>query len=99
MILDEPVSSLDLSVQAQILALIADLRSMHELAIVLISHDIGVVRHACERLAVMREGSFIEFGRTKDILNSPSHPYTRALLDATSAPGRRGGRPNVDLME
>jgi peptide/nickel transport system ATP-binding protein len=99
LILDEPVSSLDLSVQAQILALIADLRSMHELAIVLISHDIGVVRHACERLAVMREGSFIEFGRTKDILNSPSHPYTRALLDATSAPGRRGGRPNVDLME
>ncbi len=99
LILDEPVSSLDVSVQAQILDLIADLRSRHELAIVLISHDIEVVRHACERLAVMRDGSFVEVGRTSDILNSPVHPYSRALLDASSAPGRRGRRPGGDLAE
>lgn len=82
LILDEPVSSLDMSVRAQILDLITDLRREHELALVLISHDLEIVRNVCERVAVMKEGVFVEEGPTAHVLDSPEHPYTRALLEA-----------------
>jgi ABC-type glutathione transport system ATPase component len=82
LILDEPVSSLDTTVQAQILDLICDLRKRHDLAMVLISHDLEVVRDVCERVAVMKEGIFVEEGPTSQVLESPEHPYTRALLEA-----------------
>jgi ABC-type glutathione transport system ATPase component len=82
LILDEPVSSLDLSVQAQILDLITDLRHQHRLSLIMISHDIEVVREVCERIAVMHHGSFVETGRTTEVLEHPQHPYTRMLLDA-----------------
>ena len=83
LILDEPVSSLDVSVQAQILDLIAELRKRHRIAVVLISHDLEVVREVCERVAVMHHGSFVEDGPTAKILENPQHEYTRALLEAT----------------
>jgi peptide/nickel transport system ATP-binding protein len=82
LILDEPTSSLDVSVQAQILDLMAELRQAHELALVWISHDLEVVRDVCEGVAVMRDGRFVEEGPTSRVLDTPEHPYTRALLDA-----------------
>jgi len=89
LILDEPVSSLDVSVQAQILDLISELRRRYGLALVLISHDLDVVREVCERVAVMHRGTFVESGRTEEVLARPAHPYTRALLHA--APNRLMG--------
>jgi peptide/nickel transport system ATP-binding protein len=82
LILDEPVSSLDAPVQSQILDLICALRKRHDLALVFISHDLEVVRDVCERVAVMKAGVFVEEGPTSQVLESPGHPYTRALLDA-----------------
>ena len=88
LILDEPVSSLDLSVQAQILDLITDLRHRHQLSLIMISHDIEVVREVCDHVAVMYRGSFVESGRTSEVLEHPQHPYTRMLLDASPRPRR-----------
>ncbi len=82
LILDEPVSSLDVSVQAQILDLISELRRRHEIAVILISHDLAVVREVCAKVVVMDHGSVVENGPTARILEKPQHPYTRALLDA-----------------
>jgi len=82
LILDEPVSSLDVSVQAQILDLISELRRQHEIAVILISHDLAVIREVCKRVAVMHHGTIVEDGLTAHILERPQHPYTRALLEA-----------------
>lgn len=85
LVLDEPVSSLDASVQTEIIDLLCDLRDRYGLALVMISHDFAVVRDLCEQIAVMHEGSFVEIGPTKDVLAQPKHPESRALLDASSA--------------
>jgi peptide/nickel transport system ATP-binding protein len=82
LILDEPVSSLDVTVQAQILDLIDDLRNRRGLAMVLISHDLEVVRDVCDRVAVMKDGLIVETGDTAHVLERPQHEYTRALLEA-----------------
>lgn len=82
LIADEPVSALDVSVQAQIINLLLDLRRELELTIVLISHDIGVVAHAADRVAVMRLGKIVECGDTADVIQIPKHPYTRALISS-----------------
>jgi ABC-type oligopeptide transport system ATPase subunit len=83
---DEPVSALDVSIQAQILNLLRDLRRDLGLTLVLISHDLSVVRYMCERVAVMREGRILELERTDDLFERPAHEYTRALLEAVPAP-------------
>ncbi len=88
LILDEPVSSLDLSVQAQILDLITELRDRHRLSLIMISHDIEVVREVCDHVAVMYRGSFVESGRTSEVLEHPQHRYTRMLMDAAPRPER-----------
>jgi peptide/nickel transport system ATP-binding protein len=82
LILDEPVSSLDVSVQAQILDLISELRRQHEIAVVLISHDLEVIREVCERVAVMHRGTIVEDGPTTRIFEDPRHQYTSALVEA-----------------
>jgi ABC-type glutathione transport system ATPase component len=82
-VLDEPVSSLDASVQAEIIDLLLDLRHDGGLALIMISHDLAVVRELCERVAVMHEGSLVEIGHTATVLVRPEHPATRALLDAS----------------
>ena len=82
LVADEIVSGLDVSVQAQLLELLLSLRDKHGFSMILISHDLSVVRHVCERVMVMREGRVVEAGPTRQVLDSPSHPYTKALLAA-----------------
>ncbi len=83
LICDEPVSSLDVSVQARILDLLDDLQARFGLGYLFISHDLAVVRHVSDRLAVMHQGRIVEAGATEDIFADPQHPYTRALLEAS----------------
>lgn len=79
---DEPVSALDVSVRAQVVNLLSDLRDEMGLGMLFISHDIGLVSHISDRIAVMYLGKIVEMGNTATVLNDPRHPYTSGLLDA-----------------
>jgi len=103
LIADEPVSALDASVQAQIINLLEDLRDRLGIAILFIAHDLNVVRHISDRIAVMYLGEVVEVSPTTELFGHPSHPYTRGLLAAipqpdparrTSAPGLVGEPPD-----
>lgn len=83
---DEPVSSLDVSVQAQIINLMRSLQATHDLTFVFISHDLSVVRHVCDRIAVMYLGQLVEVADTDELFLRPAHPYTQALLSAVPVP-------------
>jgi peptide/nickel transport system ATP-binding protein len=81
-IADEPVSALDVSIQAQILNLLQDLQEQNNLSYLFISHDLGVVEHMCERVAVMKKGEFVEIGSREEIYQNPQHSYTKELIKA-----------------
>ncbi len=86
-IADEPVSALDVSIQAQIINLLQDLKNTYNQTLLFISHDLALVRHLADRLAVMYLGKIVESGTEPQLFDSPMHPYTRLLLDSVPLPG------------
>jgi oligopeptide/dipeptide ABC transporter ATP-binding protein len=97
LVADEPVSALDVSIQSQIINLIADLRARLGLSMIFISHDLSVIRHVSDRIAVMYFGKIVEIGRAADVFDRPAHPYTQALLSAIPMPGTAKRRERIVL--
>jgi oligopeptide/dipeptide ABC transporter ATP-binding protein len=91
LVADEPVSALDVSIQSQILNLLMQLRRQHNMAMVFISHDLSVVRHISDDVAVMYFGSIVELAPARDIFDQPVHPYTRLLLSSIPSRNKTGG--------
>lgn len=94
LIADEPSTALDVTIQAQILRLLADLQAELGIAMVLITHDLGVVARIADRVAVMYAGQVVEAGPVRELFGAPQHPYTRGLMSCIPVPGRteRGGK-------
>jgi dipeptide transport system ATP-binding protein len=97
LVLDEPVSALDISIQAQVLNLLADLQDKHNLAYLFISHDLSVVKHIADDVMVMYLGRVVEQGPRDAIFSNPQHPYTKALLSATPTPDPTRKRERIIL--
>jgi oligopeptide transport system ATP-binding protein len=97
LIADEPTTALDVTVQAQIMELLLELQTQHRMALVLISHDMGVVADAADRVVVMYAGRVVEQASAVELYSSPQHPYTQALLEAIPRRGSRG-RPLAVLQ-
>jgi peptide/nickel transport system ATP-binding protein len=97
LVADEPVSALDASVQAEILTLLSDLQEQLGLSMLLITHDLGVVREVCDRVGVMYLGEIVEKGSTEELFRDPQHPYTAALLASIPTPNPRERGAAVEL--
>ena len=93
-IADEPTTALDVTIQAQILHLLSDLQREYQMALILITHDLGVVARMADRVVVMYAGQVVETGTAKEVFAAPRHPYTRGLLECIPIPGKtRPGAP------
>src|SRR5882672_9249264 len=97
LIADEPTTSLDVTIQAQYLNLLRDLQRSHELALIFITHNLGIVAKMCDQVAVMYAGRVVEWGPVSQIFNSPAHPYTEALLN--SIPRMSDGAQRLTAIE
>jgi oligopeptide/dipeptide ABC transporter ATP-binding protein len=97
LICDEPVSALDVSVRAQVLNLLEELQDKLKLTYIFISHDLSVVEHICDRVAIMYLGQLMEIGATEQIFGNPSHPYTQALLSAIPQIGKAKQKERILL--
>ncbi|MGE1102250.1 ABC transporter ATP-binding protein [Peribacillus simplex] len=97
-IADEPVSALDVSIQSQVLNLLKNLKKEFNLTLIFISHDLSVVKHLCDRIAVMYLGRVVEVTDKKQLFNNPSHPYTKALLSAVLVANPKAKRERVILQ-
>lgn len=98
LVADEPVSMLDVSIRAEILNLLADLKVLRQIAVLFITHDLGTVSAIADRIAVMYLGRIVEIGAVNDVLTTPQHPYTQALLSVVPAPNPRLRRPHIILQ-
>jgi oligopeptide/dipeptide ABC transporter ATP-binding protein len=98
LVADEPVSALDVSIQSQILNLLMELRRRHDMAMVFISHDLSVVRHISDEVAVMYFGSIVELAAASDIFEQPAHPYTRLLLSSIPSRNKAAGAMKLDAQ-
>ncbi|BEP28047.1 ABC transporter ATP-binding protein [Helicovermis profundi] len=96
-ICDEPVSALDVSIQAQTINLLKDLQEKYNLTMVFIAHDLSVVKHISDRVAVMYLGSIVEISEYKDLYKNPTHPYTKALLSAIPVPNPKANKNRIIL--
>jgi len=90
-IADEPTTALDVVIQAQVLQLLERLRERLGLALILISHDLGVLAETCDRIAIMYAGRIVEIGQVSSVFDAPQHPYTKRLLDSLPLIGGRRG--------
>ena len=95
---DEPVSALDVSIQAQIVNLLQELQSEFQLTYIFVAHDLGVVRHVSDRIAVMYLGKIVEIGPAEEVYTNPIHPYTLSLLSAIPIPDPRANREREPLV-
>jgi ABC-type oligopeptide transport system ATPase subunit len=95
LVADEPVSALDVSIQAQVVNLLMDLQQRLGLTLLLVAHDLRLVRHLCTRVAVMYGGRVVEMGRADAVFRAPVHPYTRALVSAMPGPDHGGQPPRL----
>ncbi|HJR51842.1 MAG TPA: ATP-binding cassette domain-containing protein, partial [Gemmatimonadales bacterium] len=98
LIADEPTTALDVTIQAQILALLGELRAKFGMALLLITHDLGIVRKLAERVCVMQAGAIVEAGPIREVFDSPGHPYTRRLLAAEPRPMVRTPRAEAPVV-
>jgi len=92
LVADEPTTALDVTIQAQILAELKRLRAEFNMGLILITHNMAIIRGLCDRIAVMFRGEIVEYGDTASVLKNPQHPYTKALMDCVPKLGSRGKR-------
>ena len=97
-IADEPVSALDVSIQAQIINLLKQLKDEYNLTILFISHDLGVIKYISDKIAIMYLGEIVEYGITEDIFNCPKHPYTKALLSSAPEISNETRKEKIQLI-
>jgi len=97
LIADEPTTALDVTVQAQVLDLLDKLRREHDMAMIVITHDMGVIAETADRVAVMYAGRIVEIGPVKDVIHRPAHPYTRGLMG--SIPSIAGERETLAQID